>query len=876
MTDGFMYRFLISAPPTFFCECSLSEEQKSCALTRRADILKAVKSTINIICDPSNPNYKANLTAEEILISAGVSEQDYYWALAISSDSDFELHLKRPPDSCFINNYFIAGIKAFAANVGLQPVFNHYKCTTYICSYFSRDETECSQAITNAAKEARNSNLNIQDSLKKIGAAFLSTREVSAQECVYRCMPKLWLRKVFPKTLFVNTDFPQNRLRIPKNQDDLDELEDDSTDIFKSNIIEHYSNRPKAILSADKLCLAEFAAFYYKDYKIPGDETNDAQPDILTDQVAELQHGNTSTYTTETLPNKIKLLVTNEVMKCKKIRAVIRFHTPNKQKEPEKVFHHLLMLYFPWRNEVLDLTGPDNTYASKFFETGVQYIVDINRSKFEQNADEVSEALELLRNNELGNLHSYDSITDQDIADIRCDLESDVSLNESFHEQDPEHLGHPQFSQPHTCNTIVTHSHSSDISDDALHESIRSLNSNQRHAYNTVLTWCRTKLMLNNSNQTNEIEPLYLFITGGGGTGKSHVIRVIYHTVVKTFRHGLTNPEMIPVLMMAPTGVAAVNIDGTTINTGLAIPKDVGDNLPALSDQKRTQLRILLAQLKVIIIDEISMVSNTMLLNIHNCIRAVRAWMIQDKMKLNDDKTEFLIIGASQQLKNVRTDTLFVGDAIISPVLSARNLGAYFDSNMTLVPFINNACQSAFSQLYNIRRIRKYLSTDTSKTLVHAMITSRIDYCNSLLCGLPDNSSNKLRRVQNAAARLITETAKFSHITPVLRSLHWLPIKQRVQFKLLILVFKAINGLARNYISNLVNILRPSKHLLRRNNEILLEPYNGKTKKTLGYRAFAVAAPRLFNSLSREIRHETCFNTFKTKVKTFLFRTAFC
>ena len=175
---------------------------------------------------------------------------------------------------------------------------------------------------------------------------------------------------------------------------------------------------------------------------------------------------------------------------------------------------------------------------------------------------------------------------------------------------------------------------------------------------------------------------------------------------------------------------------------------------------------------------------------------------------------------------------------------------------------IHGTYTPAFSQLYNIRRIRKYLTTDTSKTLVHAMITSRIDYCNSLLCGPLDNSLNKLQRVQNTAARLITGPAKFSHITPVLRSLHWLPIKQRVQFKILILIFKAINGLAPNYISNLVNTLCPSKYLLRRNNEILLEPYNGKTKKTLGDRAFAVAAPRLFNSLPREIRHETCFNTF--------------
>ena len=134
---------------------------------------------------------------------------------------------------------------------------------------------------------------------------------------------------------------------------------------------------------------------------------------------------------------------------------------------------------------------------------------------------------------------------------------------------------------------------------------------------------------------------------------------------------------------------------------------------------------------------------------------------------------------------------------------------------MTLAPFINNTCKSAFSQLYNIRRISKYLTTDTSKTLVHVMITSRIDYCNSLLCGLPDNSLNKLQRVQNAAAQLITGTAKFSHITPVLRSLH---IKQRVQFKMLILILQAINGLAPNYISNLAvsytHLTLPTKRIV--------------------------------------------------------------
>lgn len=125
----------------------------------------------------------------------------------------------------------------------------------------------------NAAKEAKESNLNLKDGLRKIGAAFLSTREVTSQECVYKCMPELWLRKIFPKTVFVSTDLPEKRLRIAKGQQELDELDNDSTDIYKSNIIERYSIRPNNISSVNNMCLAEFAGHYYKDYKTDVSET---------------------------------------------------------------------------------------------------------------------------------------------------------------------------------------------------------------------------------------------------------------------------------------------------------------------------------------------------------------------------------------------------------------------------------------------------------------------------------------------------------------------------------------------------------------------------------------------------------------------------
>ena len=106
-------------------------------------------------------------------------------ALSISSDSNYELHLQRSLDSCFINNYFIARLKGFGANVDLQPVFDRYKCITYVCSYFITDETQCSQAIMNAAKEAKAGNMEIREGLSKIDAAFLSFREVSSQFVMY-------------------------------------------------------------------------------------------------------------------------------------------------------------------------------------------------------------------------------------------------------------------------------------------------------------------------------------------------------------------------------------------------------------------------------------------------------------------------------------------------------------------------------------------------------------------------------------------------------------------------------------------------------------------------------------------------------------------
>ena len=154
--------------------------------------------------------------------------------------------------------------------------------------------------------------------------------------------------------------------------------------------------------------------------------------------------------------------------------------------------------------------------------------------------------------------------------------------------------------------------------------------------------------------------------------------------------------------------------------------------------------------------------------------------MIQDRLRINDDKTKFLLVGTRQQLDKLDSCSITVGNNHISPSPSVRNLGSWFDSNISMTDHINKACNVAFYHLHNLRHIKKYLSRDFLITLVHAFITSRLDYCNGLLFGLPKVQIAKLQHVQNAAARLILGIGKFSHITPVLYEPYWLPVSLHI------------------------------------------------------------------------------------------------
>jgi hypothetical protein len=251
------------------------------------------------------------------------------------------------------------------------------------------------------------------------------------------------------------------------------------------------------------------------------------------------------------------------------------------------------------------------------------------------------------------------------------------------------------------------------------------------------------------------------------------------------------------------------------------------------------------------------------------CIDEIRLWMTGFKLKINDDKTEFMIISSKHIQKSLENHTLHVGSTEVSISKTVRNLGVMMDSVMNMDSQITSVCRSAYFQLRNIGAIRQYLTKDVAAQLIHSFVSSRLDYCNSLLYGISTKSLKRLKKVQNTAARILSLSGKYDHVTPLLKELHWLPMDLRIDFKILLLTYKSVNDLAPSYLCDLLQPYRPARSLRSSSNGLLVVPKSRTS--TYGDRAFSIAAPRLWNNLPENIRNAHSVSSFKHHLKTHLF-----
>jgi hypothetical protein len=259
-----------------------------------------------------------------------------------------------------------------------------------------------------------------------------------------------------------------------------------------------------------------------------------------------------------------------------------------------------------------------------------------------------------------------------------------------------------------------------------------------------------------------------------------------------------------------------------------------------------------------------------------DCVRSTNSWMIRNKLQLNTGKTDVLVASSarSRKFKPVPSP-LDICDEPITPSPFVKNLGVIVDSYLNMERQVNTVCRNAYYHLRRISRIRKFLDVAACNQLVCALVIPHLDYGNSLLYGLPDYLLDKLQIVQNAAVRLVTQTKKRDHITSKRKSLHWLPIRQRVMYKIAVLAYQCVNGAAPSYLCNLVSLRSVNRHLrnycaISRDLEVPVT-----LPGVYGSRSFSYAAPQIWNSLPIDLKMSPSIENFRAGLKTHLFKLAY-
>ena len=214
--------------------------------------------------------------------------------------------------------------------------------------------------------------------------------------------------------------------------------------------------------------------------------------------------------------------------------------------------------------------------------------------------------------------------------------------------------------------------------------------------------------------------------------------------------------------------------------------------------------------------------------------------MYSNKLKLNAEKTEVLPVASTSRLSSVGRDSVDIGGKRIPFRSSVRNLGVHLDQTLSMQQHISSVCRAAYLELRRIASIRPYLTQSATAQLVSSAITSRLDYCNSILAGLPLKQISRLQRGQNNAAKLVLRKSKYDHVTPLLQELHWLPMKFRPQYKIATFVYRFFDGSLPGYLSQTLCAYEPTRNLRPSCEKLLKVPK--RNTKTFGECSFSFLA----------------------------------
>ena len=588
------------------------DEQGEADATNEAhEIIKKVHDALN----NTDTEITEDTTTTEIFDSVNVTQADVEQALQMVATRS-NIYLKRKPADVMVNNYNSNLIRAWNGNMDIQFVLDAYSCVKYILSYISKSERQVGDLLKNAQKEAREEDSDTITELRKVGNVYLHSRELSVMESIYRVC-SMHLKDCTRDVVFVQTDPDGQRISLPLS---LLKDKDSTEEVWMTNLLDKYYGKPKTT-KFSQMCLAKFASqFRFKSSKCADRSTHDQ-----SDEDEESEANTRRKYNLEYHGRDLGIAI-ERIGKP----AIIRYPKIKLEKDPEKYYMNILRMYLPHTDIELK---PDeyDSYASYYHngsvttQEGVKSVKEIvtdNMKQYEPINDKIDDAWIQMQNAD--NLDdAWAALAPQAEQQRLDDLEDRLILdNES--DDDFDQIEIPEL-QPDTSKKSNDNSYRSPVetvrtipSDDHVASMIRALNDKQLQLFKYVHQWCMKKV--NGENP----EPFRIFLTGGAGTGKSHVTRCIRYHAEKIFETLRESQDDRTVLVVAHTGTAAFNVEGETICSALNISINAPHDYKPLAEQSLNTMRTKFQHLQLLIIDEISMVTQKQLRYIHGRLQQIK------------------------------------------------------------------------------------------------------------------------------------------------------------------------------------------------------------------------------------------------------------
>ncbi|XP_071142082.1 uncharacterized protein [Mytilus edulis] len=556
------------------------------------------KSVLNQLWTVLQDEHLENITTQNLFQAAGITQKEFEDASNILTKRN-SVTLQRSPSDVWINQYNPDLLRCWNANMDIQFITDVYACVVYIISYISKAEREMGVVLQNASKEAAEGNCDAQQAMKKIGGAYFRQREVSAQEAVYRVCG-LHLKECSRKVQFVPVGDNPIKMSLPLNVIKKKANQLDDNNIWMPSLYDRYKARPAEIVF-EKVCYASFCSEYYV---LPASQI---PKNPKKSQVFKLQNDFGS----------IK-------KRSRTDAAVIKYPRFSSEKYPELFFQSNLQLFLPHRTEGQLKPLQFKTYEEMYLngavlippETelqNVKSIVDANRQMFEKNAEALEEAEEMLLAD--GPQEDAWALIAPETEAERLEAQEDKKeINEEDSVEIPElDIATKKNQQGNDIEIRQTICPTPQI-----RTFMQQLNREQKDVFYRIRQWCIDKV-----NDKNP-EPFRVFINGGAGTGKSHLIKCLFYEMTKILSPYSANPDDIVVLLTAPTATAAFNIGGTTLHQAFSLPPALPFPYIYLREDSVNKLRSKLQHLSILIIDEISMVGQRSLLYINERLRQIK------------------------------------------------------------------------------------------------------------------------------------------------------------------------------------------------------------------------------------------------------------